>query len=372
MTAPDIYIGLMSGTSVDSVDAAAVSFGQDNLRLLGTHSHDIPANLKKAILGLSEPGIDDVLLYSQTDNEIGELFAQATLALMSKLNITASQVKAIGSHGQTVRHQPPGIKNGFSQQIGNPNLIAAQTGCSVVADFRRADMALGGQGAPLVPAFHKSLFSHSEQVRIILNIGGISNITILYPDGKCQGFDTGPGNILLDGWCSKNRGEPYDNGGEWASSGTPSRPLLNQLMQHRFLDLTPPKSTGREDFNLAWLEQQVRSYPLSPEDIQSTLTLFTVETIAQGMASISAPIDGIFACGGGVHNAKLISELNLSLSTRNLPEINLTSEIGLHPDWVEACAFAWLAKQRVEKKVGNLPSVTGASKAVVLGGLYLP
>ena len=372
MTTPDIYIGLMSGTSVDSIDAVAVSLDQDNIRLLGAHSYDIPATLKKAILGLSEPGIDDVLLYSETDNEIGELFAQAALALMSKLNITASQVTAIGSHGQTVRHQPPGIKNGFSQQIGNPNLIAAQTGCSVVADFRRADMALGGQGAPLVPAFHRSLFSHAEEVRVILNIGGISNITTLYPDGKCQGFDTGPGNILLDGWCSKHRGESYDNGGQWASSGTPTMPLLNQLMQHRFLDLTPPKSTGREDFNLAWLEQQVRPYPLSPEDIQSTLTLFTAETIAKGIASMPAPVDGIFACGGGVHNTKLISELNLSLSARDLPEINLTSEIGLDPDWVEACAFAWLAKQRVEKKSGNLPSVTGASKATILGGLYLP
>ncbi|MBT4210223.1 MAG: anhydro-N-acetylmuramic acid kinase [Porticoccaceae bacterium] len=366
------FIGLMSGTSIDSIDVVAVTFAHKNLNLLGSYSHPMPAKLRAQVLSLSEPGQDDVQLLAETDHCLGKLFAEASLALMTQLNLNSKDIVAIGSHGQTIRHQPPGIKPGFSLQIGNPNQIAAVTGCSVIADFRRKDMAYGGQGAPLVPAFHREIFHHPDKTRVIINIGGISNITILYPSGGCHGFDTGPGNILLDAWCQKYTNSNYDDEGQWGATGSYNDALLTQLKNHNFFSRTGPKSTGREDFNLDWLEQQTHLFDLTPADIQATLTLYTADTIAQSIADLAEPIDEIFVCGGGIFNLELIRRLNESLLQRTMPAIHSTARLGLEPNWVEACAFAWLAKQRIDMKPGNVPAVTGASRETILGCIYLP
>ena len=372
MNEPDIYIGIMSGTSIDCVDAVAVTFGDGKISVMGSHSEPISAQLKLDILCLCQPGTDSIALYAETDNILGELFAQTALELMTQLNIKPSQVAAIGSHGQTIRHQPPTKVNGFSLQIGNPNLIAARTRCPVVGDFRRADMALGGQGAPLVPAFHQRFFHEKNRHRVIINIGGIANVTLLSGNDQCSGFDTGPGNMLLDAWCFKHRAQIYDHEGAWAATGNISKPLLNQLKKHPFFSLKAPKSTGREDFNLLWLEQQIGTFSLKPEDVQATLTVLTAETIADAIADLTQSFDDIFVCGGGVFNTQLMNQLNQSLYESHQPAVKSTLNIGLHPKWVEACAFAWLAKRRIENKTGNVPAVTGASQHAVLGGLYLP
>ena len=372
MNEPDIYIGIMSGTSIDCVDAVAVTFGDGKISVIGSHSEPISAQLKLDILCLCQPGTDSIALYAETDNILGELFAQTALELMTQLNIKSSQVAAIGSHGQTIRHQPPTKVNGFSLQIGNPNLIAARTRCPVVGDFRRADMALGGQGAPLVPAFHQRFFHEKNRHRVIINIGGIANVTLLSGNDQCSGFDTGPGNMLLDAWCFKHRAQIYDHEGAWAATGNISKPLLNQLKKHPFFSLQAPKSTGREDFNLLWLEQQIGTFSLKPEDVQATLTVLTAETIADAIADLTQSFDDIFVCGGGVFNTQLMNQLNQSLYESHQPAVKSTLNIGLDPKWVEACAFAWLAKRRIENKTANVPAVTGASQHAVLGGLYLP
>ena len=370
MNEANIYIGLMSGTSIDCVDAIAVTFSDGKIHILGSHSEAISTQLKLDILRLCLPGTDSIALCAETDNVLGELFSQASLTLMAQLNISPDQVVAIGSHGQTIRHQPPNKVKGFSVQIGNPSLIAARTKCAVVADFRRADMALGGQGAPLVPAFHQRFFHEQNSCRVIINIGGIANLTILDGGDQCNGFDTGPGNMLLDAWCFKHKAKNYDDKGAWGATGDVSKPLLNQLKKHPFFSMQAPKSTGREDFNLRWLEQEIENFDLKPEDIQATLIALTAETITAAIAALNQSIDDIFICGGGVFNIELINRLNRSLYACNQPAVKSTLDIGLDPKWVEACAFAWLAKRRVENKTGNLPAVTGASDTAVLGGLY--
>lgn len=360
----------MSGTSIDSVDAAAVEFIDGGLHLIGSHSHPISDQLRQDILNLCQPGIDRVQLYAETDRALGELFADAALAIMNKLDLNTDKILAIGSHGQTIRHAPPSsTENGFSQQIGDANIIAARTGCPVVADFRRKDIALGGHGAPLVPAFHRQLFFNPLKNRIIANIGGIANITILKANGDCSGFDTGPGNMLLDAWSQKHNGKAYDDNGQWSASGTADNALLAQLKSHPFFALSTPKSTGREDFNLLWLEQQLEGFSLPPEDIQATLVLFTAQTLADCINNIDTAIDEVFTCGGGAFNGQLMTQLKRSLADC---EVTSTAQLELDPNWVEACAFAWLAKQRMENKTGNLPAVTGAQRETILGAVYLP
>ncbi len=373
MATPNIYLGLMSGTSIDSIDVAAVEFTHDIPQVLGSHSHPIPEKLREQILNLCLPGKDSVQLYCETDNQLGELFSEAALRLIDSLNIQPNQIAAIGSHGQTIRHLPPSSgtnteKAGYSLQISDPNIIAARTGCTVVADFRRADMALGGHGAPLVPAFHQRLFSHPEKNRVIVNIGGIANITVLAANGDCSGYDTGPGNILMDSWCQRHLGTAFDNNGDWGNSGTVDNQLLSQLKSHSFFAQSAPKSTGREEFNQRWLEEQLAGHDLPAEDIQATLMQLTAEGIADQIKHLDLPISEVFVCGGGVLNGALMQRL-----AKAIPEstVRSTSELGLDPNWVEACAFAWLAKQRLEGKPGNLPSVTGASKEAILGGIYL-
>ncbi|ETN93726.1 Anhydro-N-acetylmuramic acid kinase [Gammaproteobacteria bacterium MOLA455] len=370
MANPNIYIGLMSGTSIDCIDAAAMTFTGGELQLLGTHAEAIPERLKQQIVDLCQPGKDSVQLLCETDSQLGELFAEAALTLMRAESIEAEQVAAIGSHGQTVRHSPP--KSGaiaFTQQIGDANIIAARTGCPVVADFRRKDMALGGHGAPLVPAFHKTLFSDAQVNRIIANIGGISNITALPSDRSCYGFDTGPGNLLLDAWCAKHSGNSFDDRGSWGATGQLCQKLLDQFMAHPFIGQAAPKSTGREMFNLSWLETQLIDYSLKAEDIQATLVSFTAQSLAAAINGLNEPVDEVYVCGGGIFNDQLMAQLKIALGPKAL---HSTEKLGLDPTWVEACAFGWLACQHINNQPGNLPSVTGASREAVLGARYLP
>ena len=366
----NLYIGLMSGTSIDGIDAVAASFDQGQFKLVGSYSQTIPEQLKQDIQNLCQPGIDRVQLYAETDQLMGELFAEACLGLMAELGLTADQIAAIGSHGQTVRHSAPGQGNiSFSQQIGDPNIIAARTGCAVVADFRRKDMALGGHGAPLVPAFHRQLFSDARLNRVIVNIGGIANITVLPAQGHCSGFDTGPGNLLLDSWCKKHLASDYDSNGQWAAGGACNTNLLSQLKSHSYFDLPAPKSTGREAFHQQWLEQQLSFLPpIAAQDVQASLLQFTAETIADEINGLGLSVNEVYVCGGGAFNGALMNSLNLALTAK----VDSTIALGLDPSWVEASAFAWLAKRRLEAGSGNLPAVTGAERETVLGGLYLP
>jgi anhydro-N-acetylmuramic acid kinase len=367
----NIYIGLMSGTSMDSIDAVAVIFRKTKLELVACHSIDIPEQVGQSIRRLCHSGEDNIDLYARTDQVLGRLFSQAVNELVASAKISTSQIVAVGSHGQTIRHQPPGDMPGYSLQIGDPNTIATETGCTVVADFRRADMALGGQGAPLVPAFHQCFFAHPERARVILNIGGIANLTLLHKD-HCSGFDTGPGNLLLDAWCLENTGAAFDNRGAWSKTGVSNRTLVDQLKQQAFFRQSPPKSTGREQFNLDWLKQQLNNVDLSAADIQASLTSFTAETVSEAIALADLPVNDILVCGGGAYNDELIAQLDSCLTIINLPKTTSTATLGLDPRWVEACAFAWLAKQRLERSPGNITAVTGASRVTVLGGVFQP
>ncbi len=371
MSSDNIYIGLMSGTSLDAVDAVAVSFEQDNVNLIGSHSQPMPDHLKMTILKLCNSAQDNIKTLAETDHKLGKLYASTSLQLMEEFDLRSSQIGAIGCHGQTVRHVPPGQgKVPFSLQIGDANLLAIDTDTPVVADFRRKDIALGGQGAPLVPAFHRQFFSSIEKNRVILNIGGIANITYLPKQGECQGFDTGPGNMLMDGWSQIHLGTAYDQDGKWAASGSIHKKLLNQLKRCDFFSRPAPKSTGRELFNRHWLETQLLNYNhVPPQDVQATLLALSAETITDAIKGLEKPVQEIFVCGGGAMNVRLMDALDQLLPRAT---VTTTDALGLGPNWVEACAFAWLAKQRVEHKTGNLTEVTGASREAVLGALYLP
>lgn len=363
------YIGLMSGTSVDGIDAALVSFPSDGQPiLLATHHHPFTDASRDAIQALMQPGPDEVEREGELDVQLGRLFAEAVRTLLAKSGVSATSIRAIGSHGQTIRHCPHATYP-FTRQIGNPSVIAEDTGITTVADFRARDLAAGGQGAPLVPAFHRWLFRKTGINRAIVNIGGIANVTWLpaTESSAVLGFDTGPGNTLLDQWIARHRNELYDREGAWAASGRVQKALLARLMADDFFTKVPPKSTGREHFNLDWLEQRLQGNH-APEDIQSTLAELTATTIAHGLNSMPERIDEVYICGGGHHNRYLLQRLGAQL-----PGITLatTEALGLHPDWVEAAAFAWLAHQTLAGHAGNLPSVTGARHPVLLGGIYL-
>ena len=366
---PDYYIGLMSGTSMDGIDAALVRFGDPGVDVIATHSETYAETLqfglhRAATTPVDEP-IDNI---GVLDRQVGESFRNAALALLAKSAIPANQISAIGSHGQTVRHQPDGPRP-YSLQIGNPDLIASGTGITTVADFRSADLAAGGQGAPLVPPFHDWLFRSPDESRVILNIGGIANITILpLGDEPVTGFDTGPGNALLDRWIRRHLKRPFDADGAWAARGEVVETLLEQLLSFGYFRLAPPKSTGLEDFNLDWLAQyDVQAH--APEDVQATLAELTARSIALHVRAYAPDARHLFVCGGGAHNVDLMRRVE-----RNLPEIKVdtTQAAGLDPDWVEAIAFAWLARRTLRNEPGNLPSVTGASRKVVLGTIHSP
>ncbi len=364
------YIGLMSGTSADGIDAALLQFPPaGGFALTATHKHPYPPEIRAQIESLLQPGGNEIERFGHLDHRLGELFAEAAGIVLHQAGVDAAAVAAIGSHGQTVRHGPAGA-NPFSLQAGNPAVIAERTGITTVADFRAADIAAGGQGAPLVPAFHRALFQTAGHGRVILNIGGIANITWLPPDTALPvlGFDTGPGNTLLDNWIARQCGEPYDRDGRWAATGRPMPELLEQLLDDPYFTRPAPKSTGREYFHLEWLDRHLRAFarPTAPEDVQATLVDLTAASIARSVQSLRGAGE-VFVCGGGVHNRTLMARLAHDLDGIRL---ETTDAIGLHPDWVEAAAFGWLAYRTLQGHAGNLPSVTGARHAAILGGIY--
>jgi anhydro-N-acetylmuramic acid kinase len=365
------YIGLMSGTSMDAVDAALVEFANDRLKLIHFCKTPIPDSLSKTlsvVRGRDIPlAIDQ---YGQLDVRMGKLFAEAALRLLRDAGQRPEAISAVGSHGQTILHQPNG-PDAFSLQIANPNVIAALTGITTIADFRNMDIAVGGQGAPLTPAFHEFQFRSRQHHRIVLNIGGIANITIL-PTGRTKaisGFDTGPGNALLDDWMMKNQGLPMDKDGLWAQSGKVHELLLQKLKADPYFRVEPPKSTGRDYFNLEWLTANLNGFEPKPPpaDIQATLTRLTVETIADAIRQHAPETQEVLVYGGGAYNLALMNMLDGALKGM---AVYSTERLGVKPECVEAVAFAWLAKCRLEGRTANLPSVTGASRAVVLGAIY--
>ena len=359
------FIGLMSGTSMDAVDAALLDFSAPGPRLLANHSHPIPADIRSALSEIIKRGRHDIHVQGELDVRLGQLFADACLTLLTNNGIAAADVQAIGSHGQTLFHAPE-YKTPFTIQIGDPNTIAEISGITTVADFRRRDVAAGGQGAPLVPAFHKQMFRSQNECRVILNIGGIANITVLAADEHAVlGFDTGPGNTLMDAWANKHLGTPHDQSGKWAQGGTINRELLDECLKDPFFSLSPPKSTGCEHFNLNWLAPYLVDD--SAQNIQATLCQLTVETIANEIETHANSCEAVYVCGGGNHNAHLMQALATRLGPIGL---HTTEKLGIAPDWVEAAAFAWLAKQTLEGRAGNLPEATGAIHPVVLGAIY--
>ncbi len=367
---PELYIGLMSGTSMDGIDTALVEFNQNKITLVGSHNHNIPADLKKTLQQLSlnsaETNID---MLGEADTHLGKIFADAVIHLLKKTNISAKDVTAIGSHGQTIRHRPD-LKNNFSMQIGDANRISYLTGITTVADFRRKDMAAGGQGAPLTPAFHQQVFSSQDENRGVLNIGGISNLTYLPKDKKqhCFGFDSGPGNMLMDAWIQKHKNKNFDKNGDWAASAKADKDFVNLLMRDKFILTPPPKSTGREHYHLHWLTSQLTSFEnLSSAQIQASLCQFTCNSIAYAIEQNMPDIDTLIVCGGGVHNSHLMSLLKTRLHNINTQP---SDNFGISADWLEAIAFAWLARQTIQNLSGNIPEVTGAAQKLVLGAIY--
>ncbi len=377
MSAPLLYIGLMSGTSMDGVDAVLLTMEGATPRVVGHASSAIPHRLRENLHALSHPGSDTIDLMGQADIAVAEVFAEAALQLLAGHNLTPADITALGSHGQTIRHRPRAGHGGdhFTVQIGDPNTIAALTGITTVADFRRKDMALGGEGAPLVPAFHHQVFHHPDSNRAIVNIGGIANITWLPASGNSPviGYDTGPGNCLMDAWHSRHRSGSFDDGGAWAASGMCSDTLLAALLAEPYLMRAPPKSTGKELFNLPWLDARLAalSEPLPPEDVQATLCAYTAHTIARGLEQLPGgiPPDEVYLCGGGVFNTHLVTSLRQLLAKT---PVNTSADRGIHPLHVEAAAFAWLAHRTLNRLPGNLTSVTGARRNAVLGGIYYP
>lgn len=364
----DLFIGLMSGTSMDAIDAALVDFTEPPGRLVHTVSHPIPEDLRGRLIELAYPGPDELNRLGQADIVLGRLFADAARQLLNAAGVAPEQVAAIGSHGQTVRHhgdwEPP-----FTLQIGDPNTIAEHTGVTTVADFRRRDMAAGGQGAPLVPAFHEAALRSRAEERVVLNLGGMANITHLPRDHAKPviGFDTGPGNALMDAWANRHLSQPRDEQGAWARSGQVIDSLLTRMMADGYFKRPPPKSTGREYFNLPWLESYLSGIPASPEDVQATLAELTAASVAAAVRTYATDAGTLLVCGGGVHNSYLMERIQLRMQPCRVKN---TAAVGLDPDWVEATAFAWLARQRLVGGTGNLPSVTGAHAAVILGGIY--
>lgn len=367
----DLYVGLMSGTSVDGIDAVLVDFSADTPQLISSLNKSWPDDIRQAIFDTRQLADNQLNTLEQLDNEIAEVFAQASNELLQQTDHTADEIEAIGSHGQTIRHRPD-AQPAFSLQIGNAQRIHKLTDICVISDFRRADINAGGQGAPLVPAFHQHVFQSKEKNRVVVNIGGFANITVL-PKNTNEaviGFDTGPGNCLMDAWINQHQQKKYDEKGYLAAGGKTRVGLLARLLMDEYFKLPPPKSTGFEYFNLDWLNKTLgKDSALMPNnaediaDIQSTLCDLTAVSIMRAINQYAGATDEIFICGGGAHNTELMKRLQ-ALTTC---PVNTTEMLGVHPDWVEAMTFAWLAKQKVNVLPGNIPEVTGASHPTVLG-----
>lgn len=365
--APDLFIGLMSGTSTDGVDAVLADLSTDRRPLIKAHvSLPMPVALRREFLALNTAGANELTRAAEAGNALAYLYAQAVGYILEQSRTRPENIKAIGAHGQTVRHDPA---QGYSIQINAPALLAELTGIDVIADFRARDIAAGGQGAPLVPAFHQAIFACAYP-RAILNLGGIANITLLDPGQAVRGFDTGPANILLDLWCHEKTGRPYDAEGRWAASGRSHPGLLESLISGEpWFEQPPPKSTGRDRFNAAWLRQRLDRYAdkhIGDNDIQATLQNLTARTVAQAIKTHAPQTREVLACGGGALNTGLMSDLARHLGR----PLRSTADLGVPVQLVEALAFAWLAQAHAASRPAGLPAVTGARHASVLGCRY--
>ncbi len=371
-----VFIGLMSGTSLDGADGVLATIdehvGGCQIQVLAADHVDFPANLRSTLLALQHPGADDLHHEALAANQLATCYAICVRQLLASAGMTSDQVVAIGAHGQTIRHRP---ELGYTRQTNNGALLAELTGIDVVADFRSRDVAAGGQGAPLVPAFHQDLFA-AQSLRVIANIGGISNISILPARGSLAvpttGFDTGPGNMLLDLWINRHRAQAYDSGGNWAASGTVNAPLLAVLRDDAFFRMPGPKSTGRDLFNAHWLDRHLVPFGnLATADVQATLVELTATTLIDALVAVAPSVNDVFVCGGGAYNTFLMQRLQSVLAASgSMATVQSTIKIGVPPDQVEALAFAWLALRFMARTTGNLPSVTGAHGTRILGALY--
>ena len=365
-----LYIGLMSGTSMDGIDGVLVDFSQGT-QVLQHASCGFDAALRAELLALNTPGGQDELhRASLAANALVHHYAQVVQQLLAASGVQPSQVAAIGAHGQTVRHRPQMFDGtGYTLQLNAPALLAELTGITVVSDLRSRDVAAGGQGAPLVPAFHQGVFGKSGETALVLNIGGIANLSVLGVDGSVLGFDTGTGNALMDGWCLRHTGKPYDEEGQWAASGQILPELLAAMLSDPYLALPPPKSTGRDLFHADWLAQHLQRHaaPAAPADVQATLTEFTATSCADAVKRFGKNGSELLVCGGGALNRYLMQRLAALLPSVN---VTTTADRGLPPLEVEAAAFAWLARQCLLGLPGNLPSVTGAHGPRILGAIY--
>ncbi len=366
---PKLFLGLMSGTSLDGVDGVLADFSGTQPRILAHHAMPFGQDLKQELLALNTSSDNELHRAALAANSLVRIYARTVHALLANTHTSARDVCAIGAHGQTVRHQPGAFDGtGYTLQLNNPALLAELTGIDVVADFRSRDVAAGGQGAPLVPVFHQGIFGQTNSTVGVLNIGGIANLSVLQAKGDVLGFDCGPGNALLDHWCQSHTGEAFDSNGAWGSSGTVIEPLLQALLTEPFLHQAPPKSTGRDLFHPTWLAHQLSAYVnANAADVQATLTEFTALVCAQDVRRHAPAADELIVCGGGALNGLLMRRLQA-----NLPNVRVVSsgERGMPPLQVEAAAFAWLARQTMLGLPGNLPKVTGAQGARILGGIF--
>jgi anhydro-N-acetylmuramic acid kinase len=358
-----LYIGLMSGTSLDGVDAALVDFSGPMPVTLATHFAAFAPALRESLAALQSPGPNELEHAALAANDLMRAYAEGVRAVLSAAGVAPDAVRAIGAHGQTVRHRP---ERGYTIQLANPALLAELTGIAVVADFRSRDVAAGGQGAPLAPAFHRAVFGMAGRMRAVVNVGGIANVTLLPPDGATRGFDTGPGNVLMDGWHARHRGGNYDAGGVWAASGRAHDGLLARLLAEPYFARPAPKSTGRDLFDMDWLDRQLAGFSdIAPQDVQATLLDLSARTIAEAVAGSGA--QSLHVCGGGAHNVRLLERLGELLRPMTVAP---TEALGVPADWVEAVAFAWLARCRVDSIPLDLSAITGASGPRTTGGIF--
>ncbi|MFV1921951.1 MAG: anhydro-N-acetylmuramic acid kinase [Methylotenera sp.] len=368
MPANQYYIGVMSGSSLDGIDVALTDFTEEQCKVIFTHFQPYPDSIKQASLQLHFPSDNELEKSALLANKLAFLYADAIQTLLENNSLMPNDVIAIGCHGQTIRHQPKYDNSvGFTIQLGNNALLAELTGITVVGDFRSRDIAAGGEGAPLVPAFHQAIFSSTTKNRAIINIGGIANISYLGKDGGISGFDSGPGNMLIDYWVERILNKAYDGNGNWAATGKVIDKLLEKFLNDSYFSLTPPKSTGRDLFNQSWLEQYIANKNYPAEDIARTLTELTGQSICLALQQYCPEVEEVYLCGGGARNQLLVDSIQAKLYP--IPMFT-TKEIGVDVDWVEAVAFAWLAKQAIEKKSSSLPSVTGAKASRVLGAIH--
>lgn len=361
-----LFLGLISGTSVDGIDAALVAFDPAP-RLVFGRTYPMPSAIAADVLRLSQAeallSLDEV---GRLDTRLGQAFAQVAVQTLRDSGVAAASIAAIGSHGQTLRHDPRGAAP-FSQQFGDANVIAEATGIVTVADFRRRDVAAGGQGAPLMPAFHAAVLHSPDEDRAVLNLGGIANLTLLPRQGVVRGFDTGPANGLMDAWCALHTGQPFDRDAAFARSGAVDGALLARLLAEPWFGLPPPKSTGRDQFQLQWLQARLEGAVLAPADVQATLCELSAATVAKALREVQPDTQRLLVCGGGVHNPLLMARLAMHLPA---VQIASTAALGLDPDFIEAAGFAWLARETLANRPGNLPAVTGARGPRVLGAIY--